>query len=233
MGVHFAGKEVGASTIANVDLNNSNQNIQPISGLYNLNGQLEKTWQQLKDEGAVKVVDGVLTTHAWFKGGIVIDDEVTSIKDLSAFNGINYFYIPDSVIELQSSSLVMTNSFKHIRLSENLKIIGDMVFGYTYYTNKPIKLPASVESIGNKAFGSIQSNTLIMCSKVPPTITSTTFTTWVADDYMGANLERIYVPNESLEAYKNAQHWSNYTNIIIGYDNLEVLESILNFEGLK
>jgi hypothetical protein len=36
--------------------------------------------------------------------------------------------------------------------------------------------------------------------------------------YINASGRKIYVPTESVEAYKSAEYWSDYANYIVGYD---------------
>lgn len=74
-----------------------------------------------------------------------------------------------------------------------------------------ITIPDSVTSIEDSAFP-CNSLTSIYCKAViPPTISYSTFYS-VAPDF------KIYVPMESVEAYKSAEYWSNHADAIVGYN---------------
>ena len=100
-----------------------------------------------------------------------------------------------------SSSSMNTVEHLHIYLPDSLIEIGNNAFG-GYSNIDALSVPQNVERIGNNA---IRCNKLIMNSTTPPTLgTSNTFTT-------------IYVPSASVDTYKNAAGWSNYSNRIYGY----------------
>lgn len=70
-----------------------------------------------------------------------------------------------------------------------------------------ITIPSSVTEIGDDSFtGTIDTQTITVEATTPPTITQRTF--W------NLRASKIYVPAESVEAYKAAQYWSTYASII-------------------
>ena len=69
-----------------------------------------------------------------------------------------------------------------------------------------VTVPATVTSIGTRAFDSIHLTSITFKSTTPPTLASTT----VFGDFYGT----IYVPAEALETYKTAQYWSNFASAI-------------------
>ncbi len=75
---------------------------------------------------------------------------------------------------------------------------------------KKITIPSSVISIGNYAFlnagTSTNKITLTFLGITPPTITFFTFNS--------ANINKIYVPAESVNAYKTASGWSSVASYI-------------------
>lgn len=76
-----------------------------------------------------------------------------------------------------------------------------------------ITIPDSVTTIGTWAFYWCASLTSVYCyATTPPTLSGT----YVFDN--NASGRKIYVPYQSLDAYKTATYWSGYADDIVGYD---------------
>ena len=80
---------------------------------------------------------------------------------------------------------------------------------------KFINIPKTVKYIGDNAFRN-SSETDTKCTyyvnaTTPPTLGQTAFTK--------RKVEAIYVPSESVEAYKTAPNWSNYADLIMAATN--------------
>ena len=70
----------------------------------------------------------------------------------------------------------------------------------------------SVTSIGYAAFAYCNSLTSVYCKAItPPSLGYDVF-------YDNGSGRKIYVPAESVEAYKSAKNWSGYKSAIVGYD---------------
>ncbi|MBO7311418.1 MAG: leucine-rich repeat protein [Alistipes sp.] len=124
------------------------------------------------------------------KGVIVFEDDVTEVG-YAAFNGC---------------SKLLT-----INLSTTVETIGN----YTFYncTNlSQITLSDNITYIGGYAFCGCSNLCEVYCeSAIPPT----------GNNYMfdgNASNRKIYVPMESVEAYKSASGWSRYADAIEGYN---------------
>lgn len=85
--------------------------------------------------------------------------------------------------------------------------------GYAYSAMTSAEIGSCVTSIGNAAFENCSSLTSITINApTPPTLGSD----WV---FFNTNNCPIYVPSGSINAYKNASGWSNYSSRITGIPN--------------
>ncbi len=85
-----------------------------------------------------------------------------------------------------------------------------------------ITIPASVTTVGDMAFGDCDNLSTVYCKCVtPPAPIDVAF--WLFQRFNRRHVPikskcKIYVPRESVEAYKMADGWSEYADNIIGYD---------------
>ena len=70
-----------------------------------------------------------------------------------------------------------------------------------------MEIPDFITSIGNSAFDGCSNLNLIIIQSIEPPILETNV-------FLNTNLTNIYVPVESVDIYKVAPEWVNYTNII-------------------
>ncbi len=147
---------------------------------------------------------------------IVLPEGITEIPNqlFSNSSRLNEVIIPEGVIKIGSSVFFEgfggESGFKVI-LPKSLKRIEDMAF----YQTKPkitngivdMIIPENVQYIGELAleFAAPSDNnhySVIIEAVNPPTIQSTIF--------YGDYIDNIYVPAQSVQAYKTAQVWSQY-----------------------
>ena len=137
---------------------------------------------------------------------IVIPDSVESIG-YCAFsdNIIENSYLENVIIgngvkTISEMAFYKCGRLRNITFGENVEVIGNGAFQQCI-SLESITLPASVKTIGGGAFLSTPNLASIYCKPVePPMMSGNSF------DY-GC---KFYVPTESLDAYKEAQGWSNY-----------------------
>ena len=81
-----------------------------------------------------------------------------------------------------------------------------------------VDIPSSVTTIGSYAFGScFNLSSITVEATTPPTLYSSSFN--------GCNaLKTIYVPCQSVSAYRSASNWSNYADKIVGYEECTTYE---------
>ena len=111
--------------------------------------------------------------------------------------------LPSSTTIIGKSAFEKCSSLNSLELNETaLKIISNQAF-YSCGALKSITLPATLESLGNKAFSSCQSITINRSE--PPAKENDSFSQTVYD---GASL---YVPN--VDVYRSIETWNLFTKI--------------------
>ena len=170
------------------------------------------------------------------KGYIWFDAPITSIGGY-AFSGrssLTSITIPDSVTEIGDSAFYWCLSLTNVTIGEGVTSIGSYAFqccsslasvtipdsvtsigsyAFQYCSSlESITIPDSVTSIGDFTFDGCDSLKEIYCKPTTPP---------AGGDRMFNNNawgRKIYVPTESVEAYKSAENWSDYKKYIVGYD---------------
>ena len=106
------------------------------------------------------------------------------------------------------------NRLKTIDIPSSVTTIEILAFEECYYLEKVV-IGDGVKSIGYKAFYNCLRLKDVYCrAKTPPT--PKLYEGW--DAFPKRKDLKIYVPKESLAAYKSAQYWSDYDYAIVGYD---------------
>ena len=99
-------------------------------------------------------------------------------------------------------------SFTDIVLPNGVKTIGNRAF-YLCTNLKSITLGDELISIGDWAFVACPLHTIICKAKTTPTIYNNTFSFLYESDNV-----ILFVPNESLEAYRAHEQWGKFTHIV-------------------
>lgn len=141
---------------------------------------------------------------------VTISDGVISIKT-NAFSGcfkLKSVELPDSVINLWRYAFFACTGLTSVTFSNNIPAISQGCF-YGCYSLKSITLPYGIRFISDQAFQYCSGLTSItIYAPTPPTLGNIPFN--------NTSNCPIYVPCESVEAYKSASGWTAYSSRIRG-----------------
>lgn len=113
-------------------------------------------------------------------------------------------YLEDCVSNM-GNQYYQSGGIKYIEMPSGATSIGTSCLqGNSLLDN--VRIPANITSIGANAFQDTYRIRIHMESAIPPELSSVAFS--------GYCTPTIYVPAESLEAYKTATNWSNYADSI-------------------
>jgi hypothetical protein len=138
--------------------------------------------------------------------GIILPNSVTSIS-YGAFDSWTSnnqpLVIPNSVTSIGDWSFgYWTSNNQPLVIPNSVTSIGNYAFRSWEVNNQPLVIPNSVTSIGNYAFYDWTNVPYVeMKRETPPTLESSTA-------FGNQNNAPIYVPHNSVNAYKNATNWS-------------------------
>ncbi len=141
---------------------------------------------------------------------ITIPNSVTSIgnnvfQNCYSFTSIT---IPNSVTSIGSNTFRYFKKFSSITIPDGVTIISNAIFNECF-SFVSIIIPDGVTHIADYAFNACYGmKYYYFYPTVPPTLVDVNAFTGIPDDAI------IYVPAESVDAYKTATNWSEYANHI-------------------
>lgn len=142
---------------------------------------------------------------------ITIPDSVTIIGDNAFYRcfALKSITIPESVTEIGDLAFYRSG-LENIVISDSVTKIGERAFYQSNITE--VTIGKSVSSIGANAFNDcVNLKNITILNPEPPIIAENTFNNeWVLKTY--------YVPAQSLDAYKNAEHWQDFASGIFAID---------------
>jgi hypothetical protein len=158
------------------------------------------------------VIDGCLVAYA--PAGLTeycIPNSVTTIGyGVFIYTGLHSVTIPNSVTTIGSHAF-FNSSIRSITIPDSVTTIGYNAF-HACYSLTSVTIGKGVMTIDSNAFSNCIKLTNIQCKAItPPTLNG-------YNNQFDNTPASIYVPAESVEAYKSAEGWSEYADAIVGYD---------------
>lgn len=146
--------------------------------------------------------------NAGFKH-IALPESITTIGTgaFSYNNNLESFRIPDSAVNVGIRLFVNCKSLKNVAFGSSMTVVpaGSLMYCDALET---AEIPDGIKSIGEQAFSGCTSlRTITNRNVVPPVC--------VRDAFMGVSTDlcELYVPAESLEAYREAGGWKDFLSI--------------------
>ena len=140
---------------------------------------------------------------------VTIPNSVTSIKwgAFSECRSLTSVTIPNGVTSIEGYAFSECSSLTSVTIPNSVTTIGKQAFkGCRSLTS--VTIPNSVTSIGDMAFEDCTGLTSITCEAVaPPTLGNNVF----------GGVDKsipLYVPAQSIDLYKAAEQWKDFTNIL-------------------
>ena len=146
---------------------------------------------------------------------ITIPDNVTTIEE-EAFSStdLTSITIGNGVTTIGRSAFSDCTSLTSVTIPNSVTKIGE--FAFNNCSNlKSITIGSGVTSIGSYAFFGFENLSVYCKATTPPSLGTETFDYKKAGGY---SVLTIYVPTESVNAYKSAEGWKEYADWIVGYD---------------
>ena len=144
---------------------------------------------------------------------IMLPNSITTIDEEAFYNcsKLTTVIIPDSVTSIGNHAFFNCTSLTSVTIPDSVTWIGGVAF-YNCSSLTSVTIPDSVTSIGNSVFCDCSSLKEVYCKPTtPPTGGAYMF-------HYNASGRKIYVPRASVDAYKYASWWSDYSSDIVGYD---------------
>ena len=143
-----------------------------------------------------------------------IPDSVTTIGERAFISctSLTSVNIPDSVTSIGESAFRDCTSLTSVNIPDSVTSIGRSAF-YECDSLTSVTIGDSVTTIGDHAFRYCTSLTSVYCkATTPPTLSGPS-----VFDANGSG-RKIYVPAGSVNAYKSAYDWKDYSSDILGYN---------------
>lgn len=147
------------------------------------------------------------------KGVLIFDDGIDKIgtESFNSCNRLASIIIPEGVTSIGKSAFSSCTSLTSVTIPGSVTSIEQSAF-YDCNSLTSVTIPDSVTSIGYYAFRDCESLKEVYCKPTTPPAGGNLMFHYIASGY------KIYVPTTSVNAYKSAEYWKDYSSSIVGYD---------------
>ena len=158
-----------------------------------------------------------IVSNNWDKttgvGTIIFDGEITEIGYYAfhSCNNLTDVVIPNSVTVIGGASFAFCSGLTSINIPDSVVTIDTAAFSHCANLTS-VTVSNNISSIGLQAFVECDALSEFYCKAVTPPDFN-----WMAFYMIDSNFV-IYVPTESIDAYKTAAGWSDYADRIVGYN---------------
>lgn len=156
------------------------------------------------DDGYKEVFKKLIQRQSYMT--LDIPEGVTIIGDFAFYAKVTLTIvtIPNGVRKIERSAFEQCTSLRSINIPEGVTTISEDAFNDTALTS--IIIPSTITFIAIGAFHISSLESVTILATTPPTLGSGAFS--------NGKLQTIYVPAESVDAYKTATNWSSYADRI-------------------
>lgn len=214
-GVMFSGLDDGFSKNVYIDTlyipeSIYNQKVVVIGNKENGNYKTLQGGENIKKvvvPNTVRYINGY-AFQGWKIKTITLGNNISFIGSYAFSNcySLEKIEIPESVKKINTFSFYNCHNLKEVVFPETLTSIGASSFRYCWSLTK-IEIPENVDIIDSAAFsGCTKLKSITLKCKTPPKGTG--------DIPLNEDL-KIYVPENSLDTYKNDGSWSNYAKYFV------------------
>ncbi len=125
--------------------------------------------------------------------------------------------IPSSVTSIRNDAFGGCFNLANVTIPNGVTSIGDRAFSWCEKITT-ITIPENVTELGDFVFDDCKKLESVYCRPITPPSQMYENTDNAGLFSQNAEGRKIYVPNESVDAYKSAQGWSLYADDIVGYN---------------
>jgi hypothetical protein len=150
---------------------------------------------------------------------ITIGSGITEIRN-EEFSGcplLAKVIISDSVTSIGSYAFFYCTSLTSITIPDSVTIISNNAFRLCNKLTS-VTVGSGITRFIGWSFSNCPSLKTVYCKAIEPPITDLNFDCGLFTTGMGYTIPTIYVPTESVNAYKTSCYWEQYSEYIEGYD---------------
>jgi hypothetical protein len=151
---------------------------------------------------------GALYMNGYVDKPLIFSDETKTHLVGCAHSFEGEIVIPASVTEMEEGAFMICIGITSVVIPDSITLIPGLAFEECRSLTS-VTIPASVDSIGYAAFSGCTALTTVTChADTPP----------ACGEYVFSSVDKdacqLFVPENSLEAYRNAETWQDFTTIL-------------------